>query len=62
MFSGIWRIKRTNWCGQRSRIGVVILEECINVVDCVISSIHKICVMCRNFNEVIGSSVLDFPA
>ena len=46
MFSSIGRRKLTDWGGWRSRIGVVILEECIGVLDCVIRGIQNICVRC----------------
>ena len=38
---------------------MVILEECINAIDCFIGGIQKICVRCRNFEEVIGNIVLN---
>ena len=59
MFSSIGRRKLTYWGGWRSRIGVVILEECIGVLDCVIRGIQNFCVRCRNVEELIGSSVLN---
>ena len=46
MFLGIWISNLTDWGGWRSRIGVVILEECIGVLDCVIRGIQNICVRC----------------
>ena len=49
----------TDWGGRRSRIGVTSLEEFRNVIDCFINSIQKICVRCRNVDEIIVSSVLD---
>ena len=48
-----------DWGGQRSRIGVVSLEETLDVIDCFISGIQNICVRCRNVDKVTGSSVLD---
>ena len=42
-----------------SRIVVVGLEECHDLIYGFISSIQNICVGCRNFDKVIGSSVLD---
>ena len=47
----------TDWGGQRSRIGVVSLEECLNVINCFVSSIYNIYVRCRDVDEVIGSSI-----
>ena len=35
------------------------LEEGLDVIDCFISSIQKICVRCRNVDDIIGSGVLD---
>ena len=49
----------TDWGGQRSRIGVVSLEESLDVIDCFISNIQNICVRCRNVDKVTGSSVLN---
>ena len=60
MFSGICRRNLTGWCGRRSMILVVILEEFRDSLGFFTSSVPKICVMCRNFDEIIGSSILDF--
>ena len=49
----------TDWGGGWSWILVVILEEFLNVIDCFIRSIQKICVMCGNVDEIIGSIVLN---
>ena len=54
MFLSSWRRKLTDWGGKRFRIGVARLEECLDVIDFVISGIENICVMCRDVDEVIG--------
>ena len=51
--------KLTNWDGWWSRIVLVSLEEGLDVIDRFISSIQKICVRCRNVDDIIGSGVLD---
>ena len=61
MFLGSWRRKLTYWGGWRFRIGLVRLEECLDVLYCVISVIEEMCVRCRSVDEVIGSSVLNIP-
>ena len=38
---------------------MVILEECLDAIDCFISGIHKICVRCRNVDEIKGNSALN---
>ena len=38
---------------------MVSLEECLDEIDCFIGGIQKICVRCRNFEEVIGNIVLN---
>ena len=38
---------------------MVSLEECRDSIDFFISSVQRICVMCRNFDGTIGSSTLD---
>ena len=43
----------TDWGGQSFRIILVILEEFIVVLDCVISGIEEICVRCRSVDELI---------
>ena len=58
-FWGSWIRNITNWGGQRSKIGVRSLEECPNVTDCFISSIHNICVRRSNVDEIIGISILN---
>ena len=37
------------------------LEECLDVIDCVIIFIEDICVMCRSVDKVIRSRVLNIP-
>ena len=54
MFLGSWIRKRTYWGVRRSRIVVVRLQECIDVLDFFIRGIHNICVGCSNIDEVIG--------
>ena len=56
MFSDSWTIKLNNWGSRRYRIGVEILEESLDVIDCFISCIQNICVRCRNVDEVIESN------
>ena len=36
------------------------MDECLGVIDCFISSIQKICVRCRNAEDIIGSSIFNF--
>ena len=64
MFLDSWGRKLTHGGGQRFWIGVMSLEEYLDVLDCVISGIEEICVRCRTVNETTGSSVwnilLDF--
>ena len=47
------------WGGRRSRIVVVGLEEFHDVIYSFIRIGQKICVRCSNFEEIIGSNVLD---
>ena len=35
------------------------LEKCRNVIDVFTSSAQKICVRCRNFDEITRSSIMD---
>ena len=64
MFLESWGRKLPDWGGQRFWIGVMSLEEYLDVLDCVISGIEEICVRCRTVNESTGSNVwnilLDF--
>ena len=60
MFSGICRINLTGWGGQSSSIVVVIPEECRDVIDCFISSVHNIYVGCGNVDNIIVNSVFNF--
>ena len=59
MILGIQRRKFTDWGNRRFGVGVVNLEELLDVIDCVISSIKEISGRCRSFDKVIGSSVLN---
>ena len=59
MFLSICRRDITDWFGRRSNIGVVSLKEFLSVIYFFISCIQKICIMCRNVDEVMGSSVLN---
>ena len=52
---GIQRRKMTDWGGWRLRIRLSSLEECLDVLDCVIISIEDICVRRSSADEVIGS-------
>ena len=56
----MWIIKLTGWGFRRSRIVVASLEECLDVIDCFISSVQRICVRYSNVDEIIGGNVLDF--
>ena len=54
------RIKKLSaWGCRRLRIGVLRIEECLDVIDCVIRFIKGIFVRCRCVNEVTGSSVFN---
>ena len=53
MFSGIWIRNLTDWCGSSSSTGMISLEECLGVIDCVIKIIQKILVRYRNVDELI---------
>ena len=35
------------------------IEELLNIIDFIISSIHNICVRCRNVDKVIESRILN---
>ena len=59
MVLGRQKRKFTNWVGWRFRIGVVGLEECIDVLACVIRGIEDISVRCVSFDKVIRSSILN---
>ena len=59
MVLGSRRRKLTNWGGWRFRIGVVIVEECLDVLDFVVNGIKDICASCQSVDEVIRSSVLN---
>ena len=59
MVLGSWRRNLTDRGGWRFRIGVVRLEECLDLLDCVISGIKDICVRCRSVDKVIGYRVLN---
>ena len=48
-----------DWGGRGSRIGLVSMEEFLDVIYCVISIIHNIFIRCRNGDKVIGRSVLN---
>ena len=49
----------TGWGGRRSMVVLIGMEEYHYVIDGLISSYHKICVRYRNFDKILGSSVLD---
>ena len=59
MVLGSWRRNLTDRGGWRFRIGVVRLEECLDVLDCVIRGIKDICVRCRSVDKVIGDRALN---
>ena len=59
MVLGIWIRKLNDWGGQKFRIRVVILEECLGLLDSAISDIEDICVRCRSVEKVIIGRTLN---
>ena len=47
------------WGGRRSRIVVVVLEECRVVIDGFICSAKNICARCRKVDKIIVGSLLN---
>ena len=51
--------KMSDWGRHSSRIGVVSLEEYLDVLGCFRSGIQEISVTCRDIDKVIGNRVLN---